>query len=624
MPQCFQPPGPLSQASPEHGNQRPLGRVTVELLVVSLLFVAVCGCLLAAGWGKWGEFLIDYGREISIPWRIVRGEMLYRDISFAYGPLSPYTQALLFALFGPSLTVVLVADAAILGLILLAAAWLVFLVTDVTVAVCAAMVLVVISGLNHMMGIAIFNLLTPYSHALTYGLALSLASLVVLTDHVRRPTSGKALGIGLLAGLVLLTKPEVCVGLAGALAVGGVLLFRGPACPVARTLRHLGFFSLGLLVPSLVAFGALASVSSPGQALLFMTRAWGPIFDDRVTNLAFIQKFVFGTRDLHDNLWALCRSLSENALIAAYIFSVGVLAKPFKRRLSVLGPITAVVLTWFLATCFSREDAYRLVVDIPRAWPTLMALALAWLLFRQWRAPRGGPVAPGTMALATLAALALGLCAKIFINATLLHYGAMLLGPAGLVWSMGLLWFVPAMHGNEANARKASFAGALTLVVLFLWPIIALSQEYFASRTERVSTARGTLVLDGRGRFVRELLAWLDREAAPGETLAVLPEGAMLNFLSGHPNPTAYDNILLWDYLIHGEKRIEEDFQAAPPDWIALIHRPTPEYEVGLFCQGYGRGLCQWIADNYDQVALWGAVPNKDNRFGLMLLRHKR
>ncbi len=186
MPQCFQPPGSLSQASPEHGNQRPLGRVTVELLVVSLLFVAVCGCLLAAGWEKWGEVLIDYGREISIPWRIARGEMLYRDISFAYGPLSPYTQALLFALFGPSLTVVLVADAAILGLILLAAAWLVFLVTDVTVAVCAAMVLVVISGLNHMMGIAIFNLLTPYSHALTYGLALSLASLVV-SDGPRPP-----------------------------------------------------------------------------------------------------------------------------------------------------------------------------------------------------------------------------------------------------------------------------------------------------------------------------------------------------------------------------------------------------------------------------------------------------
>ncbi len=179
------------------------------------------------------------------------------------------------------------------------------------------------------------------------------------------------------------------------------------------------------------------------------------------------------------------------------------------------------------------------------------------------------------------------------------------------------------MHGNEANARKASFAGALTLVVLFSLAYHRASQEYFASRTERVSAARGTLVLDGRGRFVRELLAWLDREAAPGETLAVLPEGAMLNFLSGHPNPTAYDNILLWDCLIHGEKRIEEDFQAAPQDWIALIHRPTPN--TSRFCSAKVRARA--VPVDRGQLRPGRAVGGRsqqDNRFGLMLLRHKR
>lgn len=617
-------PSPLAEVAPEPDNRRPNGRIPFQLILVSLFCLGVCSCLLAVSWGRWGEFLIDYGREVSIPWRIYRGELLYRDISFAYGPLSPYVQALLFSVFGLHLRVVLIADACILAVILAATARLVFLASDASVAVCSVMVLFVISGLNHMMGIAIFNLLTPYSHALTYGLALSLCALVVLSRQAVKPTSGKALVIGLLTGLVVLTKPEVLIGLAAGLLAGGFLLWRDPDYPGQRLAHHLCVFSLGGVAPSAVTYCVLAVVASPGQAGLFMWRAWGPIFESRVTNLAFIQHFVFGTRELAANLGALGRSLVENVLIGAYIVSLGVLAKHFGRRFFVLGPVVAVALTGYLYFCLPRGEIQRLVVDIPRAWPTLMAGLLAWLLWRRWRGPRATPVTPGLVALCSLTALALALCVKIFINATLLHYGAMLLGPAGAVWTIILLWFLPGLRREAPNYRPTAFAGALTLLILFLWPILVQSRSYFATRTERVSTPQGSLVLDGRGVAVRALIAWLDREATPGDTLAILPEGAMLNFLSGHPNPTAYDNILLWDCLLQGEKRIEDDFRAAAPDWIVLMHRPTPEYEIGMFCQGYGQGLCRWIADNYEQAALWGDVPNRDNRFGIMVLRHRK
>ena len=54
-------------------------------------------------WGKWPDVIIDFGRELYVPWRLSEGEVLYRDIAAFYGPLSQYVNALWFKLFGASL-----------------------------------------------------------------------------------------------------------------------------------------------------------------------------------------------------------------------------------------------------------------------------------------------------------------------------------------------------------------------------------------------------------------------------------------------------------------------------------------------------------------------------------------
>src|SRR3984893_6418131 len=54
-------------------------------------------------WRKWADPLVDFGRELYVPWQITRGKMLSRDIASLFGPLSPYINALWFRLFGVSL-----------------------------------------------------------------------------------------------------------------------------------------------------------------------------------------------------------------------------------------------------------------------------------------------------------------------------------------------------------------------------------------------------------------------------------------------------------------------------------------------------------------------------------------
>ena len=60
--------------------------------------------------------LIDFGRELYVPWQITRGKMLSRDIASLFGPLSPYINALWFRLFGVSLITLALANLAVLCL----------------------------------------------------------------------------------------------------------------------------------------------------------------------------------------------------------------------------------------------------------------------------------------------------------------------------------------------------------------------------------------------------------------------------------------------------------------------------------------------------------------------------
>lgn len=588
--------------------------------LVLLLALAICGLDLSYAWGKWDGFLAGFGREIYIPWQIAAGKTLYRDLSYAYGPLPPYFQALLFHLFGPSLDVILISNAVVLLLLLLAAARLVIRITDFTVAICAMLVVVVASGLNHMTGIATFNLLTPYSHALTYGLTLTLFTLLVLDRYARKPGAGTAAGSGILTGLTLLTTPVAAIALGLPLVLAVLLLLRS-----VKTLRRdMGLFLLGAFFPPVVAYSCLSIALSPGQAFFHLSRIWPLIGEGTGSFMPFYPKDTFGSVAFMDNLRSMDLATVAHTVIAALVTIQGMLAVSLERRLPEIGRYLAMLPIPLIYGLMPTQDCIDLTRSLPRAWPILLLLLFFWALVRLWRKPRDTQEKQRLFVLVLLTSLALGFCLKIFFRATLLHDGAILLVPAELVWTIALLWMLPRAWDTGSGRRQAVFAGALTVIIMFLLPIIQVSRNYFFTRTQQITTPRGSLALDQRGVAVRELLTRLRHDARPGESLAVLPEGAMLNFLSGHANPTPYVNLLVREILVDGEERIVQSFSEHPPDWIAFVHRPAPEYEVAMFCDGYGRKLCAWINAHYTQQALFGAVPNRDDRFGILLLRHMK
>ena len=75
----------------------------------AVVLVGMTAGWLAISWRKWPDVIVDFGRELYIPWRLSEGAVLYRDVDDVYGPLSQYFNAGLFRLFGPGLMIVVAA-----------------------------------------------------------------------------------------------------------------------------------------------------------------------------------------------------------------------------------------------------------------------------------------------------------------------------------------------------------------------------------------------------------------------------------------------------------------------------------------------------------------------------------
>ena len=97
----------------------PSWRSWMGLLPVAAAFLAMT----LLSWRRWGDILVDFGFQLYMPWQITEGKVLYRDAGWLFGPLSQYYDALLFRLFGVSVTTLTVASlclVAVLAVILYA------------------------------------------------------------------------------------------------------------------------------------------------------------------------------------------------------------------------------------------------------------------------------------------------------------------------------------------------------------------------------------------------------------------------------------------------------------------------------------------------------------------------
>lgn len=228
------------------------------MLPLALLF----GGALWWTWGRWPDAVVDFGRELYVAWRLAEGAVLYRDVMYVNGPLSPHLNALWMCLLGVGLRSIAMANAAIALLVLVLLWRLLVRLGSVLSATLACAVFVLVFAFAQQMPIGNYNFIAPYSHETTHGILIALAAVGSVGRLARSGSVQAAAACGLCLGLALLTKPELVLATGATTVGGGTLALLARRAPLRIALARAAVLCGAAVLPPLVA-GSLLTLAMP-------------------------------------------------------------------------------------------------------------------------------------------------------------------------------------------------------------------------------------------------------------------------------------------------------------------------------------------------------------------------
>jgi len=568
----------------------------------ALISAAVFIAMGAWTWEICPDPLVDFGRELYIPWRLTQGEHLYRDIAHFNGPLSQYFNAIMFKVFGASLLTIKFVNFAIAGCVLAMIFAIAKTLCDEWAALVAAVSFSIFFAFNQTTGNANFNWLTPYSHELTHGIALALAILCCLWRADSHGRTAWLITAGFLMGLILLTKAEVIV----ASLCGAATMLMQPSKDARVIFRRGTIFFLAMILPVLVAFTALALTSGAEIAGRGLLGSFSHLGNSKLLNMTYFRWIGGGadaTKLREGGIWMILYS----ALIGAAWLTVR--RRQLNRELIVIVSILASVAGYLIANFFWH---HRIIERIAFLRPLpLVVIAMLVISLIQRRAPI-------ERAMLILAGV---LLIKIRYNVQPSHYGfalampamifAVILGQRAMKDSLGARGWIP----------RALLIGILAQPA---WLFLRLDNNALESRNLPLGEVHNRFFADpARGVILHQVMQDLTRMTGPDQSLAVIPEGLLINFLTQRKLSVADTQWTPPAIAMFGENAMRESLNRNPPDWVVLAHADTSIYDARWFGIDYAVSIREWIDANYEVTQQYGATPFTSDKFGALLLKRR-
>jgi hypothetical protein len=573
--------------------------------------------LLAWSWRKWNDPIVDFGRELYVPWQLTQGKMLYRDIGSLFGPLSPYLNALWMGLFGVSLTTLALANAAIFAAIVALVHHFIRIATDRFTATVASLVVLLLCGFCQYTGVANYNFITPYSHEATHGLALGILTVVFLHRALAHSRSLPGAAAGVFFGLSLLTKTEVPVATAAAVAaglIGNTSVNRGSSQTV---MRIAGAFCGGAVLGPAVFFAYFRQYVGTSAAVRDVATAWVVVWDPNVTGNPFY-RLASGTDHPFRNAGLmLLMTAGVLALIGVSIALTSTASRKgyWAAELQHLGTIAIVAIV----------PATQLL-PLGRILPlvTSAACVAAVMALRKHRRDRETTIRH--LALVMWSVFATAMLGKIVLRSSISHYGFYLALPAVTVAVIWLCTLIPEVLEKARPGRaghRFRFLAAFAIAVGIV-PHLTFAHHFYAAKTETIGEGNDRFYVSGStGLPFRDAVTALRRILKRGETVAVVPEGVMLNYLLRAESPLHVVTLMPPEVVTFGEPAIVDSLRTAPPTYVVFVHKNTSEYGYPVFglSPAYGGRTMDWIKTHYQLVQTMGNEPLTSDGQGVAIFR---
>lgn len=577
--------------------------------------------LIAMSWRRSCDPIVDFGRELYVPWRISNGALLFRDVLHHYGPLSQHYHACLFYLFGPGLSRLMWSNVLLYFATLAMLLRLTHRGWGAAAALGGGIVFVTVFSFSHLTHFGNYNWLTPYLHEVTHGFTASVALVSVLTADYAGRTRLKLFIAGLLCGIATLLKPEpmLACGLAMASVIGLSRFTRNEkshAGVIAVALESISFVTGALLPLAVMTLYFVMAGLSWSEALEGVNMAWYAIFKYDISGSVDEQVFL-GQDDVTGNLirlgaWAVV-SLSSIAVLLAIARWLG----NFSTHTQAAVYAAAGVVLFACGFRIRWTDCGKI----------LPALLLAALVHDWVTVIRTGRVSRDAEIRLLIGALAIGFLARMALNPRIYHYGFVQASLASVVAVGFLVRTAPALARLPRQAHFGWLGVGAVCGMMACSSIVGISQSRLAAKVLPIGKGDDLIYAyhpdyDASGRSFQ--LAGNRVAALPNHApLLVIPEGVMMNYMLRSPSPVPAFQYLPASLNEGQSAQLVDGLIRNPPAAIVFLPRDTREHGIAQRygeSPEHGRDLVLWALAHYEPIAADGEPLNPRDPGGWAVL----
>jgi hypothetical protein len=577
---------------------------------------ALLAYMLYISWRKWPDPLVDFGRELYIPWRLSHGAVLYRDVDDFYGPLSQYLNAGLFHLFGPGMMVLVFANLAVF----LAIGALVYALVrrewGPPAALVSTAVFVAVFGFAQPIVASNFNFATPYAHEATHGVLVCLLLLMVLAGWVRQPGPWRSAGAGLLLGLAAVLKPEILLA-AGVITCAAAALRCLRRQPIAW--KAVVAWGVAALLPTFIFGLHFSRYFSWSKALGLASRGWLNALGSTKYVGDPVQIKALGFDQPWSNLW------QHGLYVAAAMATVGLIAAAAALGERVKGA-WARPASWVFVLAAGAWFAWSGVnwFQIGRCLLGLLLIYIGFAIVRLVRHRQAAASGDDRRLLAAL--LGASLMARMPLFGRVYQFGFYQAALAAVVVAAVLVGEFPSTLRIGSRARLLVATACCLIIGIGVGRSVWRSTLAFRNKTVEIGKERDRFYafipsIRPTGELVQSVVETLG-QVAPGASLVVLPEGEMINYLARMPSPVA--PFFFFSAATEGgaEAEIVRQLNARPPRYVVVISRDLREYGLHYYGETYGQGraIMEWVEAHYQVMGTFGGSPIDPNQQGAVIL----
>jgi len=577
-----------------------------------ILIAATFFVLLYNFWGGLIDPIIDFGRELYVPWRISQGAVLYRDITSFYGPFSPLFNGLCFYLFGASLLTLTLVNCIVLAMTTFLLHEIVRVVSARSTAAIVCIFFLVVFGFGKLLTTANFSYIAPYSHEATHGFVLSLGAIYCFIRYLRSLRNGWIAAVGLCTGLVFLTKPESFIALAGFLFLA-VIAMRWAMGPAFRLMIVLPLLIIFAVLPIAAAVVYLAAYMPFSEAWHGTLGSWTFLSNATLTGGKFFRDSM-GLQNPLARMTIIAKVSGVFLVLMGPAAFMAFMIPDGRRHQRAFGCGLGVISLLLLKEIFPGFQWFS-TGDLMLVGSLALVICQGILLIRH----RRDPAIRIRLTLRLLfCSFAILMLLKMPLLTRYYHYGFILGVMATSMLAIALVDWIPAALERHGQCGWIVRGASIAMLAAIAIQCTSISHSYRPSSHSFIGQGKDQFRAQD-AHVLQEMLQVMQTQIPPDGTLTVLPEGAILNFLARRPSSTPFVSFLPPDVDMFTEPRLLESLQQNPPDYIAILHRPTQEFGPAAFGTHYATAMYAWIKDNYSLVHRAGALPYSSKEFGIVL-----